>query len=204
MMICDGHGSHLSREFLQLCLDRGVILILRPPHTSHVSQGEDVVNFFNFKGAAREKTLQASQKKYRLLPPYNDPLAWGGNQAKETAQLGNSDLMFCVREPWEHAFSREKCKKAWDTTGLNPFTQRVYWELKEQEERSAAVLNGHKTGVTGVDWLAVAQMHNAQGNVSLENLNAQISLHRSRRRGVFSSDFWDSPRCMEELLAAQN
>ena len=62
-----------------------------------------------------------------------DARAWGGNLAKQTAALGNADVMFCVLDAWEAAFSREKCRLAWEVTGLNPFNQHVYWELLVQE-----------------------------------------------------------------------
>ena len=49
VLICDGHGSHLTYEFLQKCHGGGtkpkMFLVLRPPHTSHRLQCEDVVNF---------------------------------------------------------------------------------------------------------------------------------------------------------------
>ncbi len=62
--------------------------------------------FYNFKGAVLEKTLVVLLKKFCILPQYNNALAWGGNEASPTASLG--------REPWEHAFSCKKYRKAKD------------------------------------------------------------------------------------------
>eukprot|EP00961_Rhodomonas_salina_P055647 747613-Rhodomonas_salina.1 len=41
VLIVDGHGSHFTEEVLEWCIEHGVHIVLRPPHTSHVSQGED-------------------------------------------------------------------------------------------------------------------------------------------------------------------
>ncbi len=97
VLICDGHRSHICYKFLNLCIQHSgcVILILQPQHMSHVTQGKDLINFFNNKSLARKKTLLASIKKYRLLWP-TDQLAWGGTKARRAAQLGNTYLMFCI------------------------------------------------------------------------------------------------------------
>jgi transposase-like protein len=55
IIICDGHGSHLTVEFLQYAREKGFVIILRPPHTSHISQGEDVIHFRKFKRHSRGK-----------------------------------------------------------------------------------------------------------------------------------------------------
>ena len=34
MVICDGHGSHLTLEILAFCRATGIDLVLRVPHTS--------------------------------------------------------------------------------------------------------------------------------------------------------------------------
>ena len=33
--ICDGHGSHLTLELIDFCIANHIILVLRPPHTTH-------------------------------------------------------------------------------------------------------------------------------------------------------------------------
>lgn len=45
VLICDGVGPHVSNEFIYRCKEKGIEVILRPPHTSHVTQNEDIVHF---------------------------------------------------------------------------------------------------------------------------------------------------------------
>jgi hypothetical protein len=49
ILLCDGHGSHLTAAFIQRCATVGFELILRVPHTSDKTQGEDYVSFGVFK-----------------------------------------------------------------------------------------------------------------------------------------------------------
>eukprot|EP00961_Rhodomonas_salina_P040144 539584-Rhodomonas_salina.1 len=117
-IICDGHGSHLSLLFLRLCKKRGVALIWRPPHTSHVSQGEDVVNFLSLKRLLRIATAEALEKKHYLQPPYDDILAWGGAEMKRwSTNLGNCDLGYCLGEAWTTAFNPDNCEHSWSKPG---------------------------------------------------------------------------------------
>ena len=39
--ICDGHGSHVTYEFLIICRETGVVSVLRPPYTTAALQGEE-------------------------------------------------------------------------------------------------------------------------------------------------------------------
>ncbi len=96
-------------------------------------------------------TLKASSNKFCLQPLYNDPQALGGNEARQTAALGNANLMYCVVDAWERAFSRDKCKLAWVVTSLYQFHQHKYWELLADDQHKTAVLDWHVKGVTGID-----------------------------------------------------
>lgn len=43
VLILDGHGSHVTGPFLKLCKASNIIVVVRVPHTTHLTQGEDVV-----------------------------------------------------------------------------------------------------------------------------------------------------------------
>ena len=89
VLLMDGHGSHFTLELLMYCRSIGLHIILRPPHTTHIIQGEDVVNFLAFKGKYRQaKILKMGKKIF---------------QGK--CRLTAADLLDVAREPWEDAFS---------------------------------------------------------------------------------------------------
>lgn len=51
LLLCDGHDSHISAQFVRYCIDKKIILFLLPPHTSHLLQPLDVGVFGPLKTA---------------------------------------------------------------------------------------------------------------------------------------------------------
>lgn len=42
LLICDGHDSHITGEYIGHCMDNNIILMILPPHSSHMTQPLDV------------------------------------------------------------------------------------------------------------------------------------------------------------------
>jgi hypothetical protein len=42
LLICDGHDSHITAEFFAYCMDNNILLMILPPHSSHLTQPLDV------------------------------------------------------------------------------------------------------------------------------------------------------------------
>jgi hypothetical protein len=51
MLICDGHDSHISAAFIYHCMQNRIVLLLLPPHSSHLMQPLDVGVFGPLKTA---------------------------------------------------------------------------------------------------------------------------------------------------------
>lgn len=51
LLICDGHDSHISADFVAFCIQKNVDVILLPPHSSHLLQPLDVGIFSPLKRA---------------------------------------------------------------------------------------------------------------------------------------------------------
>ena len=45
LLILDGHGSHVTPEFDQYCLEQSIIVLCMPPHSSHLLQPLDISYF---------------------------------------------------------------------------------------------------------------------------------------------------------------
>jgi hypothetical protein len=128
VLICDGYGSHLAWDFIQRCIELGVHVILRPPHTSHVTQGEDVQggHFHTFHRLERNEKQLVTQQL--LVSPAKDK------------KLHRKHVMRITRAAWEEAFSVRVCQHAWQKIGIYPyFDQRPYWEQKAKEVAAAAL-----------------------------------------------------------------
>jgi hypothetical protein len=124
VLICDGYGSHLAWDFIQACVKKGVHVILRPPHTSHVTQGEDVVggHFHTFHRLERVAKVNLSQA---LL---------ASSKKKSQRKLQRRHVMQITANAWQDAFSVSVCQHAWQHIGIYPqFDMRPYWEQKAKE-----------------------------------------------------------------------
>jgi hypothetical protein len=96
-----------------------------------VSQGEDVINFSVLKAGIRRSVGELTAVRAMSV-------LRGVHGAPASVSIGNAELMQCVKGPWEEAFVESRCLKSWNKTGLSPCTRRVYWELRDHEERKQA------------------------------------------------------------------
>lgn len=135
LLICDGYGSHLNIGFLRRCAELGVLVILRPPHTSHVTQGEDAKGGHFHTFHRLERITKDKMRAAREIKPRHR------HDGKRDSQLKRSDIMGIVRRSWEEAFSPDVCAHSWQRIGIHPFTRRPYWELREQEDLRARQQN---------------------------------------------------------------
>src|SRR5205085_6600715 len=42
LLICDGHDSHITADFIAHCMNNKILLMILPPHSSHLTQPLDV------------------------------------------------------------------------------------------------------------------------------------------------------------------
>ena len=61
VLICDGHDSHISGDFIRHCIQCDIILLLLPPHSSHLTQPLDVGVFGPLKKAISASVSQLIQ-----------------------------------------------------------------------------------------------------------------------------------------------
>ncbi|KAE8183083.1 hypothetical protein CF328_g8303 [Tilletia controversa] len=61
LLIFDGHGSHCTKQFLQVCTDNDIIPFSLPPHSSHFLQPLDVAVFQPYKHWHRDAIDKATR-----------------------------------------------------------------------------------------------------------------------------------------------
>ena len=104
VLICDGHGSHITGKFIRYCMDNNIKLLILPPHSSHLTQPLDISVFGPLK-----KYL--SNQVYRIV---------GANLAK----LTKTEWLRCYISAREDAFSFHNIESGWSGAGLVPFQPR--------------------------------------------------------------------------------
>jgi hypothetical protein len=67
LLILDGHGSHVTTEFINYCDENRILLAIFPPHSTHSLQPLDVVMFSPLQRAYQKEQGEWQQKSSGLL-----------------------------------------------------------------------------------------------------------------------------------------
>ena len=179
VIICDGHGSHLTWEFIQWCVDNNIMLLLRPPHTTQVTQGEDVHGFGIFKKAYTSAKIALFNERRAAI---EDAKLRGESTRDLKKDLHSSDLMNLVRAPWQAAFSRSNILKAWEKIGICPWTRCVEEKLKKKEKLAAQSVKDREAMVNRMN-----QQINSSGLLSTSTPSSSSSSSSSSTSSSSSS-----------------
>ena len=103
---------------------------------------------------------------------------------KGAYRLTAADLLKVAKKAWEDAFSTDNCLKAWHVIGVSPFTQNVYWELKEKDVKTAVVARRE------ID----PELLTVKGMVKIMYNGVALAVPQKRDCDTLnSSDLWDLP-----------
>ena len=141
LLILDGHGSHVTMEFIQYCDKNKILLAIYPPHSTHTLQPLDVCLF---------KPLSSA---------YSSELADFMDKCQGLSSITKRDFFRMFYNAWGNSFKEKTILKAFNVTGLSPFNpQHVLnrFNIEEDErpsssESSASVLNPS-------DWRKIEQL----------------------------------------------
>lgn len=107
LLLVDGHGSHLTEEFLEYCHRHRILLAVYPPHSTHTLQPLDVV-MFKPLSTAYSKQLQQRLFKHQGLVP-----------------VKKSDFFKLFWDAWVTSFSEKNVLSSFKSTGVSPFNPDV-------------------------------------------------------------------------------
>jgi hypothetical protein len=62
LLIVDGHGSHVTLEFIEYCYQYKMLLLILPPHLTHTLQPHDVVMFKSLLSGYSSKLSDLTQR----------------------------------------------------------------------------------------------------------------------------------------------
>jgi hypothetical protein len=89
---------------IDYCRENNILIVLRPPHTTHKLQGEDVQNF---------KNIKADFLKSKMDVLYELTLEAMKSNSKTPTSLSLKHLMRVLKPVWEKHFARSQNVKAW-------------------------------------------------------------------------------------------
>ena len=128
MLIFDGHGSHVTKEVIEFCQEKKIVLLCLPSHSTHLLQPLDVGVFGPLAGAYKRGVLEATR--------YAD------------CQLNKVEFLDIYSKARSKAISPKNVKSAWQKTGLFPLNPDIVLlriqevklerEAKERAEKERA------------------------------------------------------------------
>jgi hypothetical protein len=128
LLLLDGHGSHVTMDFINYCNDNKILLAVFPPHATHRLQHLDVGMFKPLSSAYSTELaryLQASQGLLDISKGGFFPLFW---------------------RAWNSTFKPLATKRSFEATGIHPpnpevILRRFRKEASDSDESSTSVLS---------------------------------------------------------------
>jgi hypothetical protein len=131
LLILDGHGSHVTMEFINYCDRKKILLAVFPPHSTHTLQPLDVCVF---------KSLSAA---------YSIELSAFLHRCQGLSSIAKRDFFSLFWAAWQSSVRQPLILRAFEATGISPldpeailqrFTKASQPE-RESRESSASVLS---------------------------------------------------------------
>lgn len=130
MVICDGCYAHTVDEVLEICATMGILMVILPPHCTHILQGEDLYHFGVFKGAFRVERAEIEAMK-QLAAGWFIKLFKNG----VATSFGQREFWYAIKEAWKGAWTKKAVDKGLKMQGLVPFNRAPLWTNFPNHER---------------------------------------------------------------------
>jgi hypothetical protein len=143
LLILDGHGSHVSMEFIEYCDTNKILLMIYPPYSTHTLQPLDVVMFAPLAAA------------------YKTELARFLNRSQGLTSITKRDFYRWFDAPWRSSFNEELIRTSFEATGISPLDLGVILKRFKtpQPEISQPNLSGStKSVLRASDWRKIEQL----------------------------------------------
>ena len=105
VLLLDGHNSHYSTKLVNFAHDNNIIILGYPPHCMHALQGLDVVCFLKMKDEFHSE-INAFEKLHHQ-------------------GVGKDDFIGVFGQAYQHTFTLETVKAAFEATCIHPFNPNV-------------------------------------------------------------------------------
>jgi len=137
MVICDGCYAHTVDEVLEICATMGILMVILPPHCTHILQGEDLYHFGIFKGAFRVERAEIEAMKQLSSSWFIKCF----NNSGVAVSFGEREFWYAVKEAWKGAWTKQAVEKGFKMQGLVPFNRAPLWKnypnhAREEPQRS--------------------------------------------------------------------
>ena len=134
LLILDGHGSHLTMDFIEYCNQNKILLAIYPPHSTHTLQPLDVVMF---------KPLSTA---------YSNQVAAFMERCQGLTSMSKRDFYPLFIAAWEASFKEATILKAFEATGLSPFNSEVILKRFNLTQATEASSDSDSSALSASNW----------------------------------------------------
>jgi hypothetical protein len=177
LLILDGHGSHVTMDFIEYCHQNRILLAIFPPHSTHTLQSLDVVMFKPLSSAYTSELAHHQQHSLGYLP------------------IKKGDFFPLFWSAWITPFKKETILKSFEATGIWPMNANVI--LQRFSSTSAEAIRGQTDAsrLSLSDWYHIERLMRSaiqdrasneakQLSTSLHHLQVQNDLLRHENKGL--------------------
>jgi hypothetical protein len=138
LLILDGHGSHVTMDFLNYCDKNKIIPAIFPPHSTHTLQPLDVVMF---------KPLSTA---------YSEELTTYLHNGQGLAGIKKGDFFHLFWKAWVSTFTQALILRSFEATGIAPLQPSVILQRFDKPSPESSDSNSSSNSVySGKDWLKI-------------------------------------------------
>jgi hypothetical protein len=127
LLIMDGHGSHVTIEFLTFCVERRILVPIFPPHSTQTLQPLDVACFSPL-AQAYTKTLGIRLQKQQNIVGFK-----------------KRNFFSILWEAWKSSFTKELVKRAFEVVGIEPVNPSLILDRFNKSDLEEAVYKAYQT-----------------------------------------------------------
>jgi hypothetical protein len=148
LLFVDGHGSHVTTEFLQKALEKKILVVIYPPHTTHRLQPLDVGCFAP------------------LATYYSQSLESFSNSSEGLTRMSQKEFFGVFWPAWQKAFTEANIKSSWKKTGLVPWCPAVVLDRLKQQPSATEARPREPSSSPPLDWDSPAARRSVRKAVS--------------------------------------
>jgi hypothetical protein len=134
LLILDGHGSHLTMDFIKYCNANKILIVIFPPHSTHSLQPLNMVMF---------KPLSTAYLNELLLYLHQ-------SQSFLTVKKGDFFLLFWAA--WTCSFKEELVRTLFEATGIIPMNAEIILKRFNNNPLENSDASSLQSEGDGSDW----------------------------------------------------
>jgi hypothetical protein len=142
MLTIDGHGSHVTLDFIEYCYQNKILLLILPPHSTHTLQPLDVVMFKSLSSGYTQELTDLTQR------------------SQGYARIKKGDFFLLFWNAWKPSFIKDRILKSFSATGIWPKNSEAVLQSSHYTTTNEAEATNEFTQPLETDWRKIRKLIN--------------------------------------------